>query len=100
VTLVSEFQAGLDDLYAAAGVPFTFTNTAGATSTVVAIIDYDLTNYGDVAEVSQATASISVRKSDMEFPPRRGETFTTGSKTLRVSSTLNSDDLEHTVLVA
>jgi len=100
VTLASAFQDGINDLYRAAGVSAVFTNTAGATSTVTVLIEYDLSVYGDVAEVSQATATISVKKSDMDLPPRRGELFTIGSATFRVSSTLRSDELEHTVLVA
>ena len=100
MTLNSQWLRGINALYDRAGVSATYTDRDDATSSVTVIVDYDLSNYGDVAEVSQATAALSVRVSEVTEIPRRGETFAVSGSTLVVSTALQSDELEHTVLVA
>lgn len=100
MSLANAFQRSIDAIYKAGGVSVTYTDKDGNVSTVTAIVVYDLNTYGDQVEVQKATATLSVRVSEMPQPPRRGETFLVGSKTFRVVSVQTSDDLEHTALVA
>jgi len=100
VTLVSEFLKGIDALYTKMGVSATYTPSGGTSATYTVIVTYDLSLYGDTAEVQQATASVSIRATDLAESPRRGDTFTIDGTVYRVSSTVTSDELEHTVLVA
>lgn len=99
MSLADAFRAGLDDLYREAGVSVTYTDKDANAVSLTAIVEYDLSSYGANVEVSKATATVSVRVTDMAEQPRRGETFTVGSATHRVISVLSSDDLEHTALV-
>jgi hypothetical protein len=100
VTLANAFIDGMNRLYAIGGVSSTYTDRDDAEKAVTVLVDYDLSNYGDTAEVAQATATISVRASEVEFLPRRGDTFLVGSRTFVVGGSLQSDELEHTVLVS
>lgn len=100
MTLANAFVAGINKIYAKAGVSATYTPSGGESVTYTVIITHDLSLYGDTAEVQQATASVSIRASDLAAPPRRGDTFTIGGETYRVSAAVTSDELEHTVLVA
>lgn len=100
VTLANAFLDGLDRMYTIGGVSASYTDKDDSTKAVTALVNYDLSNYGDVAEVAQATATVSVRASELANIPRRGETFVIGSETFVVGGSLQSDELEHTVLVS
>jgi hypothetical protein len=100
VTLADAFLDGINRIYLTGGVPAIYTDRDDHESSVTVIVDYDLSNYGDTAEVAQATATVSVRTSEIENMPRRGDTFLVDGKTLVVGGSLQSDELEHTVLVS
>lgn len=100
MTLANEFLRGINAIYTKAGVSATYTDADDVASSVTVIVESDLSVYGDTAEVAQATASVSVRVSEVQYIPRRGDTFVVGSTTYIVSDALRSDELEHTVLVA
>lgn len=100
MSLADAFRAGINSLYAAAGVPATYINQSGTSTSVTAIVLFDLSSYGESVEVQQATATVSVRVSEVAQAPRRGERFVVGSTTYRVISVQSSDELEHTSLVA
>jgi len=99
MSLADAFRKGVDAIYAKAGVSATYTDRAGATSSVVVIIEHSLGQYGDQAEVVGASAVITVRTSDMASRPRKGDTFAVGATTYTVADVQGSDDLEHTALV-
>jgi len=100
MSLADAFQRGVDAVYKTGGVAATYIDKDGNSSAVTVIVVYDLNTYGDQAEVQKATATVSVRVSEVPAPPRRGEQFTVGAKTYRVVSVQTSDELEHTALVA
>jgi hypothetical protein len=100
VTLANAFIDGINRIYSTCGVAATHTDRDDTESSVTVIVDYDLSNYGDTAEVAQATATLSVRTSELSDIPRRGDTFVVGSRTFVVGGSLQSDELEHTVLVS
>ena len=64
------------------------------------ILSYDLTQWGDVIQVQNNQALLSVRKSEIADRPRRGHFFTlaTGQQYL-VERVMRSDEYEHRVLV-
>lgn len=95
-----DFLDGIHDLYQLAGVPVIHTSRAGAKTRVTGIVEYDLTQWGDVAEIAGQRALVSVRVSELALPPLRGETYTVGDTTYTVDSVLLSDDLEHRAFVA
>jgi hypothetical protein len=98
--LYNEFKAGVDALYEVGGVDAVYTDKNGNTSNVVVIVDYNISEYGDIASVNKAEAAVSVRLSDVADRPLRGETFTIDGTTYRVDNVTLSDELEHTVLIA
>lgn len=105
MTLASDFSAVTDDLYEYAGIECIYTDRNGDTTTVTAIIDYSLQEYGTVADVSGKIAVISVRISELADRPRRGETYTiypnqSNEATYTVDSIVRADELEHAALVA
>lgn len=100
MTLASDLSDGLDAVYDYAGVACTYTDRNGAITEVTAIIDYALSQYGDVADVAGKTAVISVRVSDLADRPRRAETYTIAGTVYSVDSIIRADDLEHVALVA
>lgn len=100
MTLADSFRAGIDKIYSVAGVSCSYTERNKSARTVTAVIDYDLGQYGDSVEVSKAVASISVRVSEVEYTPRQGDTFEVNNTTFVVDSPVQSDELEHTVLVS
>ena len=99
MSLNDEFRDGIDDIYAVAGVLSTYTDGDGSALSLTVIVDHNLQQYGDSAEVQRATAALSVRVSEVALPPRKNETFLINSTTYTVDSVISSDDLEHTVLV-
>ena len=96
----SDLQVGIDEVYSLAGVTATYTDRDSATQSVTALVEYDLQQWGTVAEIAGKTAVVSVRVSEMAYPPRRGESYTIGATVYRVDSILLSDELEHRALVA
>jgi hypothetical protein len=101
MTWGSDLRIGVDFIYTVGGVPATYTDRNAAEKTVDVIVDYNLSQYGDDSvEVSKSTAAISVRTKDVELRPLKGETFVVDGTTFVVSSPLESDELEHTVLVS
>jgi len=70
------------------------------TTSCKVILTYDLTQWGDEIRVQNDMAMVSVRKSEIEARPRRGDFFTlaTGRQYL-VERVMTSDEYEHRVLV-
>lgn len=64
------------------------------------ILTHDLTQWGDVIQIQNNMAILSVRKSEISARPRRGDSFTlaTGQQWL-VERVMVSDDYEHRLLV-
>ena len=64
------------------------------------ILSYDLTQWGDIITVQNNQAMISVRKSEIEDRPRRGDLFRLASgREYQVERVMVSDEYEHRVLV-
>lgn len=100
MTYASDQASGIVETYEFFGVPAIYTDKAGDTCNVTAIIDFDLNQYGDVAEVMGKTAVVSVRVSEIPRVPRKGESYTIDGTVYVVDTALNEDNLEHSVLVA
>lgn len=100
MTLASDLVVAIDELYEFGGIEATFTDRDGSQKSVTAIVEYDLQQYGEVAEIAGKTATISVRVSELALPPRSRTTYTVGSTVFTVDSILLSDELEHRALVA
>ena len=64
------------------------------------IISHDLTQWGDVIQVQNNMAMISVQRSEIEERPRRGDLFrlATGQE-YNVERVMRSDEYEHRILV-
>lgn len=100
-SLSDAFRAAIDSTYREFAVSARYTNRDSVTRTVAAVVDYDLSQYGETAEVAAYTATLAVRRSEVPEAPRRGERFVLeGGDELVVGSILASDDLEHTVLAS
>ena len=100
MTLASELVIAIDAIYEVGGVAAVYTDRDSATTNVKAVVEYDLQTFGDVADVAGKTAIVSVRVSELAYPPRRGETYTVNGTVYTVDSILVSDELEHRALVA
>lgn len=100
MTYAADCLAGLNAIYDVAGVEAVYTDRAG-TQTVVskAVIEQDLSRFGDVAEITAQAASISVRKSELADPPRAHETYTIAGTVYTVRYVIAEDELEHTAVV-
>jgi hypothetical protein len=90
----------MDEVYSALGVEAIYTDRNGATQCITAIIEHDLQQFGNVADISGKTAVVSVRVSEMADKPRRGDTYTVGDTVYTVDSIPYADELEHRALVA
>jgi len=99
VTLASAFRRGIDAIYQTAGVAATYTDRAGAQSSVTVIVEHSLGQYGEQAEVLRANAAISVRVSEVASRPRKGDTFVAGGTAYTVADVQSSNELEHVALV-
>jgi hypothetical protein len=63
------------------------------------IVSYDLTQWGDVIQVQNDMAMVSVRKSEIEDRPRRGDLFLMATgREYEVERVMVSDEYEHRVL--
>jgi len=91
---------GLDDIYTTAGDAATFVDSDGVQTAVTAIVIYDLSIYGTVADISAVTAAVSVRKTELAQSPRRGEIYKIAGRDYYVDEVVAEDDLEHTATVA
>lgn len=100
MTLSADVLEGVDAHYQAFGVEAVHTDRDDAETCVTAILEFDLQEYSDVANISALTGLVSVRRSDLSYPPRRGETYTIAGTVYTVDSVPRADDLEHTALVA
>lgn len=101
MTVAEALRAGVDSHYDAFGQDCTHTDVDGANTRVTAIVTHDLTPYGpDVASVTVGTVAISVRKTDIETPPRKGETYRVGVNTYYVDSIVAENELEYTALAS
>jgi len=64
------------------------------------IVSHDLTQWGDIITVQNNQAMISVRKSEIEDRPRRGDLFRLASgREYQVERVMVSDEYEHRLLV-
>lgn len=100
MTLADDLAEGIEFLYEYASVPAVYEDRDGKKTTVSVLIDYELQQYGTVADVSGMTAVISARMTELPSRPRRGDTYTVNSKVYVVDSLLRADELEHVALVA
>lgn len=100
MTLANDMLTGVESMYSAFSVSAVYIDRSGSEKAVSVILVHDLQQYGEVADITGKTAAVSVRVSDLAFPPRRGEQYIIGGKTYTVDSLVSADELEHTVLVA
>lgn len=98
MTWAQEVAAGQNSIYSIAGVAATFTDRDGAETSLTVVVEHDLSEYGATLEVSGSYAIISARKSELQYAPRRGETYAIAGTTYTVDSILREDEIEHTVL--
>ena len=69
-------------------------------TTCKVILSFDLTQWGDIITVQNNQAMISVRKSEIEDRPRRGDLFRLASgREYQVERVMVSDEYEHRLLV-
>lgn len=94
-----DFLKSVDDLYLIAGVDCEYTAKGVAAQTIQAIIEFDMLRWGNEVQVAGGSAVISMRKSEVPEKPRREETLAISGTTYRVDQVIQSDDLEHVVLV-
>lgn len=94
------FDSGLDALYDAMGEGCRYTDKDGWKRDCSVIVERDLAEYADVANVQGKTAVISVRVSEVPDRPRREETFELEAtcEILTVDSIVRSNEFEHVVL--
>lgn len=93
------FTASLSPLYETMGEDAVYTDSEAWTCNCRVVVNRNLTEYGDVANVQGVTAVIAVRRSEVPDRPRRNDTFELDDgETLRVDRVLTSDDYEHEVL--
>lgn len=95
-----DFGPAIDEVYSALGDAAIYTDRNGATQSVLAIVEFDLQQFGNVADIGGKTAVVSVRVSEMADKPRRGDTYTVGDTVYTVDSIPYADELEHRALVA
>ena len=63
------------------------------------IVSYDLTQWGDVVQVQNDMAMVSVRRSEIVSRPRRGDLFLLATgREYEVERVMVSDEYEHRVL--
>lgn len=95
-------NGGLDAIYDAFGEPAFIESADGYRIDCKAIVERDISQYGDVADISAATAVLSVRKADVPEKPRRKEliTLTESCESFRIDNVILSDEFEHRFLAA
>lgn len=93
------FIDGLGSIYELMGESCVYRDKQGWNTSCSVMVERDLSQYGDAANVQGVTAVISVRKSEVAERPRRGETFelADGCTIFTVESVAVSDDFEHQV---
>ncbi len=103
--LAEDALEGAGFIYEYAGVKVRYSAANGIKIIGTAVIDYQLQEYGEVADVSAATATVAMRFSEVPARPRRQDTYEvlegpmTGS-IYTVDSILRADDVEHVALVS
>jgi len=103
--LAEDAAEGNEFIYDYAGVPVRYTSVNGITIRATAVIDYQLQEYGTVADVSAATATVSVRFKEVPARPRRQDTYeilegALAGTVYTVDNILRADELEHVALVS
>lgn len=103
---MTDFTDTLDDgielMYEEFGESAQYTERDAANPrTVTVVVERNLSQYGDVAQVAGKTAVVRVRITDVDKEPLRGETFVVaGGETLVVDSVFARDGWEWWVLTA
>ena len=100
MTYKTDMLEGIDAIYENGGVEALFSARDFSETTVTAIVDYNLSNYGEVANITGMSAVISVRRSELANVPKQREIFTVDGVEYSVASQIRADELEHAVIVA
>jgi len=88
-----------DAVYARFAQPAVYTDGDGEVRSASVVVKHDLRQYGDIANVSSASAVLHVRASEVQARPRRDDMFTlTSGGTYYVDRVLLSDGYEHRCL--
>lgn len=87
--------SGLGPIYDVMGEPVTYTRASGESIVCTAIVDRDLTRYGDTLEVTAGMVQVHIRIEDLADRPRRGEKLLAGGLEFTVGDLLASDLFEH-----
>lgn len=91
--------------YAIFGESALFTARDETTRECTVLLDHNLSQYGDIAQVSAKSVVVAVRLLDVPEMPRKGDLFeiTSGKyagRTVTVSSVVSSDEFEHKALAS
>jgi|GEM_PF-2158744 len=101
----ADFAGAVGGIFRFFGDSASYTARGAAAVPVVAVVEHNLAQFGEVATVAARTVAISVRRSELADPPRAGDAFLMLSgpfsgRTFRVADVIASDDLEHRVTAA
>jgi hypothetical protein len=92
------FASAIASIFAALGRDAEYEGEEDAECRV--IVSHDLTQWGDVIQVQNNMAMISVQRSEIAARPRRGDIFRLASgQEYNVERVMRSDEYEHRVLV-
>jgi hypothetical protein len=93
------FSDGLISIYELMGEACVYRDKQGWNTNCSVMVERDLSQYGETANVQGVTAVLSVRRSEVADRPRRGDTFemADGCTVFTVESVSISDDFEHQV---
>ena len=94
------FDSAHESISAAFAVPAVYSPVDGADVDASIVIERDLTHYGELLDIANASAMIGCFVSEIADRPRRGSTFTIEtSEVFTVDSVASSDGQMHKCLV-
>lgn len=86
----------LDNLYLRNADRAVYVDADGASLSVLTLVDHNLAQYGDVAEIKAGSVIVAMRVSEVKDRPRREDTIALADgDTYYIDSVLSSDGYEH-----
>lgn len=97
--------SSVDRIYAVFGMAALFAARDDAARACTVLVDTNLSQYGDTAQVTAKTVVVALRTSEVPDLPRKGDVIdiTAGQfagRSLVVASVVSSDEYEHKVFAA